>query len=154
MSFIIGLIILSLVFAFFEVIVPGGLLGILAGGALIWAGVLAFQDYGAIEALGVVIGGLILIIFLVIFELKMISKTKVGRKMFLDKSVEDQSTKVLGSEEIIGKEGEAETTLAPSGKIVVEGSEYEAFSEDGLIKRGEKVKIVSRDNFRVVVKKI
>lgn len=154
MSFIIGLILLSLVFAFFEVIVPGGLLGILAGIAIIWASILAFQNYGPLEALGVFIGGLILIIILVIFELKIISKTKIGKRMFLDQAVEDQSTKVIGTEELIGKDGEAETTLAPSGKVIIEGQEYEAFSEDGLIKKGEKVKIVGRDNFRIVVKKI
>lgn len=154
MSFIIGLILLSLVFAFFEVVVPGGVLGILAGIALIWASILAFQDYGPVQALGVFVGGLVLIILLVIIELKLISKTKVGKKMFLDQAVEDQSTQKIGTEDLIGKTGEAETTLAPSGKVVVEDKEYEAFSEDGLIQKGEKVKIVSRDNFRIVVKKI
>lgn len=154
MNLIIILIILGLVFTLFEVIVPGGILGILAAIAIIWASVLTFQNYGIIEALSVLVGSLVLIVTLVIFELKIISKTKLGKRMFLDKAVDAQSTQVLGNESLIGKKGQAETTLAPSGKIIVEGVEYEAFSEDGLIKDGEAVQIVGRDNFRVVVKKI
>lgn len=154
MNLIIILIILGLVFTLFEVIVPGGILGILAAIAIIWASVLTFQNYGIIEALSVLVGSLVLIVILVIFELKIISKTKLGKRMFLDKAVDAQSTQVLGNESLIGKKGQAETTLAPSGKIIVEGVEYEAFSEDGLIKDGEAVQIVGRDNFRVVVKKI
>jgi len=154
MSIIITLIILGLVFTLFEVIVPGGILGVLAAIVIIWASVLTFQNYGIIEAIGVLVGSLILVVLLVVIELKIISKTRLGKRMFLDQAVEDQSTKALGTPELIGKRGQAETTLAPSGKIVVEGVEYEAFSEDGLIKNGETVQIVGRDNFRVVVKKI
>lgn len=153
MNIILGLIILGLVFTFFEVIIPGGVLGILAAAAILWACALTFQAYGLMAALGLFVGSLILVIIVVVVELKIISKTKLGRRLFLDQSVESQSTQILGTESLIGKSGEAETTLAPSGKIIVEGKEYEAFSEDGLIKKGESVKVVSRDNFRIVVKK-
>src|SRR6266404_6085416 len=153
MSIILGLVVLGLVFTFFEVIVPGGLLGVLAGGAIIWACVLTFQNYGLMPTLAVFMGSLILVIILVVAEIKLMSRTKLGRRLFLDKSVDSQSTHALGTDELIGKTGEAETTLAPSGKIIVEEKEYEAFSEDGLIKKGEAVKVVGRDNFRIVVKK-
>lgn len=153
MSIIIGLVVLGLVFAFFEVLVPGGFLGVLAGIVILWACVLTFQTYGLVEALALFFGSLILVVALIIVELKIISKTKLGRKMFLDQSVKSQSTQVLGTESLIGKSGKAETPLAPSGKVIVEEKEYEAFSEDGLIKKGESIKVIGRDNFRIIVKK-
>lgn len=153
MKYIIGLVILGLVFTFFEVLVPGGILGVLAAFVIIWAVVLSFQNYGLMEALGVFIVSLFLIVFLIVIQLKVLSKTQLGKKMFLNQAVEDQSTSATDTENLIGKEAEAQTPLAPSGKIIIDQKEYEAFSEDGLIKAGEKVKIVSRDNFRIVVKK-
>lgn len=153
MSIIIGLILLGLVFIFFEVIVPGGLLGILGGAAIIGASALCFENYGLMGALGVFVGSLVLVIIMLIIELKFLSKTRIGKRMFLEKSVTGQSTHPLGTDELIGKSGEAETTMAPSGKIIIEGKEYEAFSEDGLIKKGDSIKVVGRDNFRIVVKK-
>lgn len=153
MSIIVGLIILGLVFIFFEVIVAGVLLGILGAGSIIAASVLAFQSYGIMPAFGVFMASLVAVVIMLIFELKWLPKTKIGKRMFLETSVEAQSTETLGTDALIGKIGETQTTLAPSGRVVIEGKEFEGFSQDGLINKGEAVKVVGRDNFRIIVKK-
>jgi len=154
MSTIIGLIILGIILISFEIIVPGGILGVLGGICLIGACVLTFQQYGMLGALGIFIGSLILVTVTLIIELKYLPKTKLGSSMFLKKSVEDQSTHTLGQDELLGKSGEALTRLAPTGKITIEGKPFEGFSQDGLIHKGESVKVVGRENFRILVKKI
>lgn len=153
MSIIIGLIILGLVFIFFEVIVAGVFLGLLGAAAIIAASILAFQNYGTMPAIGVFIAGMVAVIIMLIFELKWLPKTKIGKRMFLEQAVDAQSTQTLGADDLIGKVGEAQTTLAPSGRVIVEGKEFEGFSEDGLINKGEAIKVVARDNFRIIVKK-
>ncbi len=45
--------------------------------------------------------------------------------------------------ELIGSTGIAQTTLRPSGKIIVGEETYDAVAEIGMIDKGEKVKIVS-----------
>lgn len=150
---IVGLIILGLVFIFFEVIVAGVLLGILGAAAMIAASILAFQAYGVMPAFGIFMASLVAVVIMLIFELKWLPKTKVGKRMFLEKAVDAQSTETLGTDALIGKIGETQTTLAPSGRVVVEGKEFEGFSQDGLINKGEVIKVVGRDNFRIIVKK-
>jgi len=154
MSLIIGLIILGIILISFEIIVPGGILGVLGAISIIAACVLALQDYGAAAAIAVFLGSLLFLIIILAIELKYLPKTSLGKKMFLRKSVESHSTQAQGEDSLIGKNGQVTTTLTPSGRIEVDGKEYEAFSEDGLIKKGEAVTVVGRDNFRILVKKL
>ncbi len=80
-------------------------------------------------------------------------KTRLGKGMFLNASVDDKSSEKLGSDELIGEEADVLIELAPTGRVSVGGKQYEAFSKDGLIKEGERVTVVGRDNFRIIVKK-
>lgn len=64
------------------------------------------------------------------------------------------STDFLEKMKIIGKEGKTLTELMPTGKVIVEGNPYEAFSRNGFIRSGELVRVVDRDNFRIIVTKI
>jgi membrane-bound ClpP family serine protease len=54
---------------------------------------------------------------------------------------------------VVGKVGEAATTLAPSGYVLIEGRRYEAFSQSGHMDRGTALKVVAVDNFRLIVTK-
>ena len=44
--------------------------------------------------------------------------------------------------QLVGKTGEAESVLRPSGKILIDGEIYDAVSEYGFINKGEKVKVL------------
>lgn len=153
MNLIIGLIAIGLVLISFEIIVPGGVLGILGGLALIAACVVAYDLYGMFGAGTTFIVSLLIVALTLYLEFTFLPKTKYGQKFFLNSAVEAHSTEVLGSADMEGKAGEALTTLAPTGKILVDGVQYEGFSRDGLIAAGEPVTVVGRDNFRILVKK-
>ena len=54
---------------------------------------------------------------------------------------------------MIGREAVAETTLAPSGFVRIDGRRYEAFCRSGHVAPGERLQVVGLDNFRIVVSK-
>jgi len=55
---------------------------------------------------------------------------------------------------LIGKNGMALTILRPSGKIEVDGEQYDATAQIGYIEKGEKVRIVAYENMQFVVRKV
>ena len=149
MTLVIRLILLSFVLISFEVIIPGGILRFLEAIAIIRAGVLAFMR----GATGNFIGNLVMVVTMLSIELKYLPKTKVEARMFLKDSMKRGVQVTWAQKRSQIKKGERLTKLAPTAKIVVEGKHYQAFSKDGLIKAGESLKIINRNNFRIVVKK-
>lgn len=53
--------------------------------------------------------------------------------------------------ELVGREGVAATVLRPSGKVEIDGEQYDGVSESGFIDRGSRVKIVRFENAQVYV---
>lgn len=153
MATIIGFVLAALVLIFFEVILPGGILGILAVACIIIASWFGFADFGPVAGISVFLGSLLAAAALVYIEFKFVAKTPLGRSFFLRTRVEGHSSAKTVSDEIVGKSGETLTRLNPTGMVEIEGRPYEAFSQDGLLDRGQSVEVVSKDNFRLIVKK-
>jgi membrane-bound serine protease (ClpP class) len=57
-------------------------------------------------------------------------------------------------ESMLGKQGNAYTVLRPSGKIMIEGIIYDAFSRDVFIDRNEMVEVVGQEGNYLKVKKV
>jgi len=153
MSWVIGLMLLAAVLLSFEIIIPGavmGLLGLLAYfAACLSAGVQFGFGMGVLTFIlgGIFLGGLLYI------EFKWIPHTSLGGQLFLNKKVLGKSNAGF-PDEVIGKTVEALTPLRPTGLILLDGERYEALSKDGYINSGEELRVIAKDNFRVVVKKI
>lgn len=151
MELIIGLIALGLILISFELIVPGGILGLLGFGAYIGACTLVYQAHGMGPALTVFFAICLLTLAVVLIEFKFIPQTKLGSKLFLKSRNESKIEQIHTSDDIIGKQGTSLTTLAPTGIVSIDGHSFEAFSRDGLIEKNCFVKVVARDNFRLIV---
>jgi membrane-bound ClpP family serine protease len=152
MTAIILLFALGIVCLFFEVVVPGAVLGIVGGIFMLAGCAVAFADFGATGgAIAVVVAALLLgLTFYVEFVL--LPKTRLGKKMFLDKAVDGASQPPPApAREVVGQAGETLTTLAPSGYVLVGGRKFEAFSQSGLVPKGAAVKVTGLDNFRLIV---
>lgn len=54
-------------------------------------------------------------------------------------------------QELIGKEGIAQTVLRPSGKIQIEGQIYDGISESGFVEKGEPIVVIKSENAQVYV---
>lgn len=155
MTSIVLLFALGIVLLAFEVVVPGGVLGVLGGLAMLGGCALAFYEYGASGG-GIAISvALVCLALALYFEFRVLPKTRYGKKLFLHQSVEGTSQPVPADPElVVGKLAEAVTMLAPSGYVSIDGRRYEAFSRSGLIPKGVTVRVVAVDNFHLIVAQI
>ncbi|HTO05305.1 MAG TPA: NfeD family protein [Opitutus sp.] len=154
MTAIVLLFGLGIVLLTFEVVVPGGVLGVLGGLAMLGGCALAFYEYGAGGggiAVGVALACLALGLFI---EFRVLPRTRYGRKLFLNQAVDATSQPLPADATIVvGKFAEAVTVMAPSGYVTIDGRRYDAFSQSGLIAKGATVRVVAVDNFHLIVAK-
>jgi membrane-bound ClpP family serine protease len=154
MSMIIVLFLVGALLLAAEVFLPGGILGVFAAGTLIAGVVLAFLDHGNTGGWIAIGAALVLTGATLWFEFVVLPKTALGRRLFLKAEVTGASQPPLAEREtVVGQDGVADTTLAPSGYVTVAGKRYEAYSRSGLIAKGEALRVVELDNFRLIVQK-
>lgn len=143
--FSVGLILIAA-----EVVVPGGILGVLGGLALLGGVIVSFHDYGLGGGLVAFLLALGLLGVVLWLEFVLLPKTALGRRMFLKSAVTGTSSKAA-PEDLTGRTGKAVTALAPTGYVVIDGQQNEAFSRAGFVKAGATVKVIGADNFRLIV---
>ena len=148
------LILATLVLVFFEIILPGGVLGVIAMICLIAATWLAAIEYGAIGGLGVFVFTIIASIVMIFYQFKLMAKTGLCKGFFLKSEVTGRSNEQQAEATVIGKEGKSLTRLNPSGKVAIDGQSYEAYSQDGYIESDQTISVISQDNFKLIIKKI
>ena len=154
MNAIMLLFTLGLVLLFFEVFVPGGVLGVI-GGLLMFAGSgLTFARFGVEAGAVATLVALALIGLMLYVELFLLPRTAVGKRLFLEREIAERSQPPPASADIVGQTGEAVTTLAPTGVVMVGDRRYEAASQSGLLPKGTAVKVVRVETFRLIVSKI
>lgn len=154
LTLIIGLFILGLALVFLEVLFLEGVLGVIGALAFVGAWTLVFVEYGMHWGLFSILGSAVAVIGMVVTEVKIVSRTKFGRRILHETSIDSTSQAPLATEELVGREGETLTTMTPTGVIVVDGRRFEGFSMSGRLERGTRVRVEGYDNFRVKVRAI
>lgn len=143
--FLVGVIFLGL-----EIFLPGGILGVFAGIALIGGIVLAFVDYGVGGGALAFVVALVLIGIVLYLEIAILPKTRMGKRFFLQSAISGTTSETRESD-LTGKSGVTSTVLGPSGYITIDGHRHEAYSRAGLLEKDVPVKVVGADNFRLIV---
>lgn len=147
--FIVGAVLLAA-----EVFVPGAILGVVAGIALLAGIVLAFVEHGSGGGWAAVGGALVLVGFTLWAEFWLLPRTALGKRLFLKAEVSGASQPPLAERaDVVGQTAVADTALAPSGYVIVAGKRYEAYSRSGYAAKGETLRVVDLDNFRLIVSK-
>ncbi|HBR95422.1 NfeD family protein [Coraliomargarita sp. SDUM461003] len=154
MTTILGLILAALVLVFFEVLLPGGVLGVLAVLCLLLATWLTGAQFGAGVAVLTFVLASLAIALLIFIEFKLLARTSLGRGFFLKSSVSGHSNVAPAEASIIGKEGLALTRLNPSGKVRIDDQTYQAYSQDGYIAADQAIRVIAQDSFKLIIKKI
>ncbi len=137
----------GLTLIFLEFFLPGTLLAILGGAALLASVILLFTSHPPLW------GVLYLFLLpLLVWVTCKIALRQVNRGAFYHG--EDQAGYSASSfaSELIGKEGSVSTELKPAGHILVEGRSYQALSETGFLSKGERVKIVGGKGSHLIVR--
>jgi membrane-bound ClpP family serine protease len=137
-----------------EVMLPGGIVGIVGGAALLVGSILAYFEFGMTVGSVATIAALLLVGAMLYVELVWLPRTKVGRAMVVDATIGGQSQPPPATAEVIGQVATALTTLAPSGFVEIGGKRYEAYCRSGLVNRGTQLTVVGLDNFRLIVTEI
>ncbi len=143
--FVVGVILLG-----FEVFIPGGVLGVLAGLAMLAGSVLAFIDFGvgggliASAIAAVMVGGMLY------FEFKILPQTTFGQRLFL-KAASDGTTSPDRTRDFVGSTGVTLTALGPTGYVEIDGTRHEAFCRNGFLEADEPIEVIGTDNFRLIV---
>ena len=153
MTLIVILLIAGFILVGAEVLLPGGVLGIIALGVFIGAISLAAVDFGSSAALAVFAVTLIgsCITFFSMFKYIAISKSGAGLR--LDAAVDGNASGSPIDPALIGQSGTTATKLVPDGLVSVGDQNLQAHSEDGFIDVGAAVKIHGIRNGNIVVRK-
>jgi len=137
-------------FVGFEVFVPGGILGALGGVALFCGVAISFYHYGLNGGAAAFFGMLALVCAVLYAELKWLPETALGRRLSLRGSVTGAAT-AAPQQGLVGASGQALTVLAPTGYVLIDGQQHEAFSRSGFIAAGTDITVVAAESFRLIV---
>jgi membrane-bound serine protease (ClpP class) len=148
--FIIGILLVAV-----EILVPGGLLGILGGCALLGGVVTAFVRFGPTGGMIATLLALVIGAITLYLEFVYLPKTRLAKALSMSETVSGRSQpEIADRSAIIGREAVAVTTLAPSGYVEVDGRRYEASCQSGLANVGAHLRVVDVETFRLVVTQI
>ncbi len=135
-----------------EMFLPGGVLGVLGGLALMAAAVLGYIHFGALGGTMVLcaLGGITLVGFCVWMQI--FPRTAVGRRLTLASSLSTGDT-LPTTAGLIGQEGIALTDLRPAGKALLAGRRVDVVAESAFIEVETPVVVIVSEGARVVVRK-
>ncbi|GAB1777847.1 MULTISPECIES: NfeD family protein [Priestia] len=148
--FIAGIILLLL-----EIVVPGGVLGLLGLGAIILSFFMSTDNnvemgISLVIAIVVALGGA--------FVMMKFFKRKLTpfKKMVLNDSLNTESGYVSNQNryELIGKQGKTTTPLRPSGTVLIDEEYVDVVTEGGYLDKDVLVNIIKVEGSRVVVRKL
>jgi len=139
-----------------EIYVPGGILGVLGGLALLGAIVVGFkvEQFGT---QGGVISAFIILITVIaglFFWIKYFPDTPVGRMLSLADNESDFKADDSGNRGLLGCEGIAVNNLRPSGIATIDERRIDVIADGSWIEKGARVKVIDLSGNRVVVRKL
>lgn len=149
----IVLLLVGLALVVMEAFVPsGGILGFLAGTAVVGSIVLAFWN-DPIQGVVMLLSALVAIPIVIVLALKYWPSTPIGKRVLLDvPRSEDVLPDYSQRRSLIGKRGVAKATMLPSGPVLIEGRIVDAVSEGIFIEKGQLVEVVEVSGMRIVVR--
>ncbi len=154
MNIILLLFGIGLVLFFFEVITPGGILGLFGGVAMIAGSAYAFWAFGPWIGTWTTIAAVVAVAGMLWLELQVLPKTRFGRGLLLDAAIDGTTQPPLPAGALVGSFADAATDFSPTGFVLIEGRKYEAYCRDGFVQRGTRLKVVAVDSFHLIVSKI
>jgi len=145
------LFILGLLLILIEFYLPGGIMGVLGGVALIASVILFAQTHELWEVLLFIIAGIICVACLIRFALWRIVHAKPGYSIYLNTDQEGYQASSYDAS-VIGKTGVVMSDLKPGGYIIIEGKQHQAISLTGYCVKGDTVLVLSGQEESLIVR--
>ncbi|MEG1634664.1 MAG: NfeD family protein [Rikenellaceae bacterium] len=149
---IILLLIVGIALIFAEIVLLPGttLAAIAAAAAFIAAIVLSYIEYGMSMAVIMLLVSIVLVIITLVFCMR----AKSLKKLSLSTTVDSSALHKADTQTTLGREGVAQTRLAPMGTVNIDGKLIEAKCYEGYVDPLTPVKVVGFEDSVVVVSKI
>lgn len=149
MTLAVTLLVIGLILIFFEILLPGMVLGALAvlsiGGSV--AAAYMQTDYGHLF-LGI---ALLSITGFTFWFVLVFPKTRFGKKLTSQTTVGDLG---IDHESLLDQQGEAYTDLRPSGKANINEKRFDVVTEGVFLEKGDPLRVVAIEGQRIVVRKV
>ncbi len=116
-----------------------------------------FVDPGEIfKAIATTLAALLGAVIVMFFGGVRLANSRVFSRIALQETQESQEgfTSMFYDDSLVGKKGTAYTVLRPSGKIMINGDIYDAFTRGDYINQGDEVEVISAQGTSLKVKKI
>ena len=150
------LIAAAILIFFIEIFVPtGGVLGVLAGLAMVSGIVILFYKDTTLGLIGTIVS-LVALPFVMGLGLKILPNTPIFKRLTLTER--QQATPPLVSDGahasavVVGDTGKALTELRPVGTVLINGQRVDCLAEQGIIQPGAPVRVVSVDGMQTKVR--
>ena len=151
---IAGFIVIGFMLLFFELFLPGGLVGVV-GGILIAVGVYGtFNAFGPTWGIPITLVCSFGIVGFVVWWAKYFPESRMGNVFNLRTENSKASGYVsqnMEESKLLGKRGVTITHLRPSGGVEIDGKRIDVVSQGGFIEKGKSVEVVLVDSNRIVV---
>ena len=151
------LLTLALALLFLELFVPsGGLLGHLSGAGIVASIVIVFRESATLGTL-YLIGLAVLLPLILVTMVRYWPHTAIGRMMLnIPPPGSDTTASEVHNplEDLVGKIGQAKSKMLPSGAIIIDGRNYDAFSRGFAIEVGDTVEVVRVEGNRIMVRPV
>jgi len=152
---IVILLVVGFLFVFFEVFVPGGIMGMIGAVLMGVAIYICFKTEGAQTGWIVLLTASVLATIIVLLGFKFLPRSALGRVLILKQDVSKKggfTAQADDSDSLMGKEGVAETDLRPSGIAIIDGKRIDVMADGEYVSRGTPVKIVEVASNRIMVR--
>lgn len=152
MMLVLSLLAIGVLLLAVELVVPGAVIGIIGALCMLGGVLVAFGEFGVSGGLVTLAGVMVALTVVIYIELVWLPKSSLARWFSMSTTLTEQSQPpVADAAAVVGAAATAETVMAPSGYVRVNGRRYEAFCRDGHAAAGASLRVVSVDNFRLIV---
>ena len=155
-AFTIGaLIVIGFLLLFFELFVPGGIIGLIGVVIILGALVAAGAEFGGGVVFPLGIACLLGVLGFFYAWFKYLPDSRLGRRVNLNTRMRKESgytSQDLDLETLIGGRGEALSDLHPSGIAKIEGRRLDVVSSGAYITKGSPIVVSKVNSNRIVVK--
>ncbi len=159
MTTLIILLVVGYMLVIAEMVLPGGVLGIMGVICLLGAAIWAFMEFDATTGFIIVLIEVISGIILISLWMKYFFDSRFGHRLVLgsrDPDADPNTTQDGSSEsyqDLLNQTGTALTTLRPSGTARINGRRVDVLSEGDLIDQGEPIRVVKVDGTHIFVRR-
>lgn len=154
LAVIILFVLMGLVLIGLELMLPGGVLGLLGSLALLVGMVGIFLQYGAIAGFLASCLALLSLWFGASAWFKYFPRTRSGRSFLALNDSRDSRSFDQELSGLVGRTGRCHTPLRPCGTVVIDGKRYDVVTRGEMISAHREVRVVEVAGNRIVVEDV